>query len=78
MFLAPGNFENSIKLLNPMRFQVHQNGQNRKSEAKEALRPLFNATIKGFSSDGDLQHEFKIGVRYRCCHRLSIGLGPCF
>ena len=45
-----------------MRFQVHQNGQNCKSEAKEALRPLFNATVKGLSSEGELQHKFKIGV----------------
>ena len=54
------DYTRAQNVLQNLRFKVHQNGFNSKSQIKEALRPEFEDTIDGHTEIGITRHTFLI------------------
>jgi len=54
------DYTRAYNVLQNLRFKVHQNGYNSKSQIKEALRPEFEDTIDGHTEIGITRHTFLI------------------
>ena len=59
----PNNYEDAVKILSELQSEVSQEGLNKNSEKKDAMRDKFNNTIVGTDGNGRLQHNFHIKLK---------------